>query len=497
VSEGVETLKAVVRRSLPIVVVGVAAAAVAMNIVQHALGAQYRAKARVVLSPVDVASVAAGISQYVDPALLDATERTLADAPQLYDEAAARTGGELGTGSDLRDVTTATKSGGTITFGATASNGKRAVAIANDVATTYRPWRARIASAGIARAIAQVQRELAAAPGRDPNLADQLARLRSLKYLAGNVLLVERASAAERTRPRPVRDSILGGFIGLFVALLVVAAREAIDTRVRSEGEVEDLLDVPVLGSVEALRRRSGLVALGRHTRYGDMYGVLAVNLLHIRSGATSTVIAVTSATAEEGKTTTAANVAAALALRGANVILVDGDSRKPSVATVFDIPDDSPGIEELIERGAATDEALWTVTLNGGGDLLRPPAESAGGTPPAAGAGSLRVLPKKRINPKGDRAANARAMSRLIATLRPKADYVIIDMPPALSVPDVTEVSRLVDMILIVVRYGGVSRRTLAALTRVRRNWPHVNVAAVFVGAPRQEDAYSYYAAR
>ena len=301
-----------------------------------------------------------------------------------------------------------------------------------------------------------------------------------------------------------MRDAIIGGFIGLFVALLVVAAREAIDTRVRSEGEVEDLLSVPVVGTVEALPRRTKLVSSDRRSqRYGDMYALLAASVA--RSKEKGAVIAVTSATAEEGKTTTASNLAAALARRNADVLLVDLDSRKPSLARLFKIPQTAPGIDEVMDRKVSPERAMWTVSLNGrslsafpyrASEVAESDGAGGGNGGERAFVGSLRVLPMRLAHNDGlvKRSSQLRPM---IAALRKKADYVVFDTPPALSVPDMTEIAQLVDMVLIVVRHGRVSRRSLNALTRVHRNWPDVQLAAVLVGTPRHEDSYAYYGAR
>src|SRR5437763_15976300 len=89
------------------------------------------------------------------------------------------------------------------------------------------------------------------------------------------------------------------------------------------EEEVEGLLDVPVLGSVEALPRGTQLATSQKgRERFGDMYGLLAANVAHDTDGDRAVVIAVTSATAREGKTTTASNLATALARRNARVVL-------------------------------------------------------------------------------------------------------------------------------------------------------------------------------
>lgn len=502
-SEGVETLKLVARRSLWIIVLLVILGAALMTAIRQRQGPEYRATARVVLSPTDLAAALAGFQGYVDPELVDDTEQRLASSRQFFAAVADETDGALGSTSELRGATDVSKNDATVTFAVTGDDANRVVRIANAVASAYPDWRAEVSGNAIDRAIEQVEAQLSTEP-RDSALVDELNRLRVLRTLtSGNVLLVEHSRSAVQTRPSPMRDALIGGFIGLFVALLVVVAREAIDTRVRSEGEVEDLLNVPVVGTVEVLPRRTKLVSSDRRSqRYGDMYALLAASVA--RSKEKGAVIAVTSATAEEGKTTTASNLAAALARRNADVLLVDLDSRKPSLARLFKIPQTAPGIDEVMDRKVSPERAMWTVSLNGRSLSAIPYRASGVAEGDGVGgnggerdfAGSLRVLPMRLAHNDGlvQRSSQLRPM---IAALRQKADYVVFDTPPALSVPDMTEIAQLVDMVLIVVRHGRVSRRSLNALTRLHRSWPDVQLAAVLVGTPRHEDSYAYYGAR
>ena len=107
---------------------------------------------------------------------------------------------------------------------------------------------------------------------------------------------------------------------------------------------------------------------------------------------------------------------------------------------------------------------------------------------------GSLRVLPMGPANGKVTFAGEAERLKPVIEAIEKHADFVVIDTPPALSVPDMTEISQLVDVVLIVVRHGRVSRRSLASLMRIQRNWTTPQTSAVLVGTPRHEEGYSYY---
>ena len=496
-TQGIETLKAVARRSLWLIALLVVLGIVLMNVLRHSQGPEYNASAKVILSPTDLSQLFSGSSAYVDPDLLDQTEKALAGSPQLFIDTARDT--NAGTAGDLRGATSASKDGTTITFTATTDDADTATRYANAVAREYPKFRAGVASAAIENAIRQVQSQLDTSGTTRLELVDQLNRLKVLKTLtSGNVLLVVPAGGADKTRPAPVRDSIIGALIGFFIAMILIAVREAIDTRIRSAEEVEDALDVPVLGTVEALPRRTGLVTATKKTeRFGDMYALLAANLAQKSDGgAGPMVIAVTSATAQEGKTTTASNLAAALARRNKKVLIVDLDTRKPALGKVFQIPPDAPGLEQLFRRRINPSALMWTISVNGAPTPPKPSRVAAGTTTAeanGAGTGSLRILPL-RAPLRGGISGQVERLRSMVASVGKTADYVVIDTPPALAMPNVTEIADFLDVVIVVVRHGRVTRRSLTALNRVHRSWPEdVETNAVLVGVPRQ-DTYSYY---
>lgn len=485
-----EILTSALKRSFWIVGLLIVLGIVAMNVMRSRQGTEYAASARVLLSPTDLASSITGFQSFVDPDRLDQTEIDLASSRELYVEASSES---TATASELESATGVDLDGNALNFTSRAEDSVDAIAMVNAVASTYREWRAEVAGAAIDEAIEQVRTQIETT-GSTPEARDQLNRLELLRRLtSGRVLLVEPARSAFKTRPSPIRDSMIGALLGLFFGLLSVALREAIDTRVRTENEVEELLEAPVVGRVETLPRRNRLVSFGRgNERYADMYALLAANLAQTGKQGERTVIAVTSATAAEGKTTTASNLAAAFARRNARVVLVDMDTRRPTLAKLFRIPPTTPGLDAVIARKAKLDDALWTVSLNG----RRPAHHGAPGAEEEAETdgrpGSLQILPLP-TGRGGSALAYAEQLPAFFKELQRRADYIVVDTPPALATAEMTELSRFVDVVLVVVRHGRVSRRSLAALTRLYRSWSGVGVKAVLVDAPRHE-GYSYY---
>jgi Mrp family chromosome partitioning ATPase len=514
-TSGIEELKSVLRRSAVLIVGVILFGVLAMNLVRQLAGPEYRAGARVLLNSSDLSSAVLGISPvYVDPARQDQAEQNLVNSPQLYAYAAQRVGGRAGTAADLLANVSASASNNVVDFTATTSDADRSLRMVNAVATAYPKWRSEVAGDAVNAAIAQVQDRMRRF-GRTPELVKQLQQLQVVKTLSsGDTLFVEQARTATKTTPRPVRDSLLGGALALVIALLIVGARELFDTTVRTEGEVEDALEAPVLATIESLPRRlrTGILRAGGD-RFNDEYDLLAANIAQIFDGHDGTVqLAVTSALPGEGKTTTASNLAAALARRGANVVLADFDLRKPAVGEFVGLPRTATGVSEMLNGAADVRSVLWRIMPNGEGpdsgrgmSAERAPARrrrtaasaSASGQTGASTEGSLTVMPGGVVRGQSGPAPRFARLPALLEKMPSEADFVVIDTPPALLVAGMAELAQSVDAVMVVVRHGVVHRRRLRALGRQARSWRARLLGAVLNDSPGDESVLSYYYGR
>ena len=450
-NSGIEDLKAVLRRSAVPIVAAVLIGVVAMNVISQAKGPDYRASARVVLNSSDLSSAALGISPpYRDPSRIDQAEQNLVDSPDLYVYAAARAGGGPTAAAGLSNAVSGSVANNVVEFKASAGKADDAVKSVNAVATAYPSWRAQVNGRSIDAAIQQI-RSREASDGTTAELDRQLQQLQVLKTLnAGETLFVDQAKSAAKTTPRPVRDSVLGAAIGLLIALLIIGARELFDTTVRSEADVEDALNAPVLATIESLPRRMRASVVGAAGgRYNDEYELLAANVAHFFDGHKGTIqLAITSADPGEGKTTTASNLAAALSRRGASVVLADFDLRKPSISEFVGIPAAAFGVSELLAGTADVRSALWWVQPNGGaphpngGQAVRVPSRERSVERAVEGSGSLAVLPGGTAL-RGDTGPRFAKLPALLEQLPATLDYVIVDTPPALLVAGMADLAQ------------------------------------------------------
>lgn len=502
-----EALKAAIRRALPLTAVLLVLGAVAINVQKQLAGDKFSSSTRVVLSTSDLSAAVTGVdADFIDPERAADTALALANSQEVYDRAAARLS-RRGEGGSVRGATTVTgdKERDIIDFSTTTGDPDEAVDTANAVATSYVDWRSDIASIAIRRAIRQIEQRLQSAPrSNSDTLQEQLERLRVMDTLnSGGATVVERATKASQVSPNPPKDTMLGLALGFVIAVLISAVREALNTRVRSEAEVEEALGKPVLASIQTLPKRASLVTVGRHgARFGDIYALLAANLMQTHGQSRQLTLAVTSSIASEGKTTTAANLALAMAMRGQNVVLVDFDLRKPSVDKIFRIQQ-SPGVIQLIDGTAEIDDVLWSASLNGAAAAQKGEitelysGNGSNGTEFVVegeqGTGSLRVIPSGGIE-RGARVARSPQVRKLLEELQSRADVIVLDTPPALATVEMAELSRNVDLVLVVVRHGQVSRRSILALNRQSEGWQAEIAGAVMTDSPAEEDDYYYY---
>ena len=167
------------------------------------------------------------------------------------------------------------------------------------------------------------------------------------------------------------------------------------------------------------------------------------------RLGATRNlrVVAVTSAVVGDGKTFTAVNLAVALSRKhDRKVLVIDADLRRPSVMLRL-------GLDAPAEGLAAA--------LRAGNGSLHNYVRPIDGT-------TLAVLPGEVVTTGTYELLTSPKIAALIKEARAAYDYIIVDTPPVLPMPDSGLLRDIVDGYLVVVSARSTPRRLLGEALNV-----------------------------
>jgi capsular exopolysaccharide synthesis family protein len=323
--------------------------------------------------------------------------------------------------------------------------------------------------------------ELNSAAGEYKNLAGEIDALR--KQLAdllrqqsdteltsrmqtsreSNVRIVDRALVPGGSfAPSLRKDLSTGGLLGLLLGIGIVALIEFMDRTIKTTEDVERFLEMPTLAVIPDTGERQGSASYG----YGYGYGYAAkstgargkakedeadfpIELLpHFRprmvvaeayrsmrtalllsSAEELRVVAVTSAQSGEGKTVTASNLAVVMSQLGRQVLLIDGDLRRPRLHEVFKVSN-RVGLVSFLTGGAKPEQVFLRSEVP-----------------------NLWVATSGPIPPNPSELLSSARMRELVALARNSFDFVIIDTPPVLAVTDASILGTLTDGLIVCLR--------------------------------------------
>ena len=223
-------------------------------------------------------------------------------------------------------------------------------------------------------------------------------------------------------------------------------------------------------GQVEVSEQIVSLVAPDSFE--ADQYRTLRHSMEWRRKESGLQVLAVTSAGPGDGKTTTTLNLAGALAQGpGARVLVIDADLRRPSVTGYL-------GLGALSSPGLA--------------DALVNPSYNLRRTTRRVDAFNLSVLPAGAPQRAPYELLNSPRLEELLREARDLYDFVLVDTPPLVPLPDCRLIGKWVDGFLVVVGAHKTPRRLLAEALHLLD--PAKVIGVVFNGDDRPTFGYYGY---
>jgi len=504
-----EFLRIVRQRTVLIVVTAIVIPLVAVAVALQE-SSLYEAKADVLLSRQNLAASLTGATDptaFQDPERFAQTQAAIATAPQLIQRVIAREHLDWTVGRFLDESAVSPEANvDLLQFTVSDSDPKRAERLATAYAAEFISFRRELDTSALQKAKADVDKKLAAlSAGGEKNsalyraLLDKQQQLVTLETLqTANSVLVHPADGAAKVQPRPKRTGLIALFLGLGLGLIFAFVRDAFDTRLRSSNEIEDVLELPLLGQIPETSRRlarpdSIVMFSSPDSPEAEAYRIMRTNLEFANAEPDAKSIMIASSMAEEGKTTTIANLGVALARDGRHVTIVDLDLRRPALPETFGV---APryGITDVAIGRATLEDALVTVPTADASvaELLR---ASNGRSSRQGYAGLLELLAAGPKPPNVAEFVGTRKIAELLGKLRERADIVLVDVPPLLQVSDALNISASVDAIIVVTRLKVLERKTLTELKRVLDRLPTAKLGLVLTGVdPVAERLYGGY---
>jgi len=289
--------------------------------------------------------------------------------------------------------------------------------------------------------LVQMEREIEATR----NLYESfLARLKETTIQRGlqqaDSRIMSSAEPGRYVEPRKSRILALSMILGMMLGGGIVLGREALRNHFRTAEDLEARTGYTVLGQIPRIpiRKRSELLdylTSKPTSASAEAIRNLRTSVLMSNVDKPSKVIMSTSSIPQEGKTTQAIALAQNLSGLGRSVLLIEGDIRRRTFNAYFQV-NPKGGLSSLLAGEKQLEEVI-----------VRDPRMNA----------DIIMVEKTSINAAD--LFSSDTFARFIKEMRERYDYVIIDTPPVLVVPDARVIAALVDAIIYSVKWDSTTR--------------------------------------
>lgn len=278
--------------------------------------------------------------------------------------------------------------------------------------------------------------------------AERLGILASLQ--TGNAELVQPAELpTSPSSPKPVRNGIIGIFLGLLLGIGLAFLAERLNRKLRTPEEAGQALRLPVLGvipdskAIAEIQDGRGLEQLP----FGEeeAFRMIRASLRYFSVDREIKTLLITSSAPGAGKSTLAWSLTR-IASKTAKVVLVETDLRNPSIAR-REGGLSGPGLAEVLTHQAELEQAIQHVAVGQG--------DAVGNGKPV----SMDVITAGALPPNPADLVESQSMADVIVQLKERYDFVVVNTPPVGVVSDAFPLISQVDGVVVLVRLYRTTR--------------------------------------
>ena len=274
------------------------------------------------------------------------------------------------------------------------------------------------------------------------------------------------------SNPKPTLWLMMAVVLGLGLGVGLMLLLELLDSGFRTTAQIESHLGAAPLGLLGELNEENIINYVVNKPTSAFTEGVRAVRtaLQYANPDKPVKVVMITSSVPQEGKSIFAVSLAQMTAHSGAKVLLVDADLRRPSLARKLGM-EPKVGLADVLVGQAKAKDALLVEKESG-----------------------LHVMPALANTQFAQELLNSERMSKLLDEWRKTYDLVVLDCPPVMAVADAVTLSKLVDTVVFVARWGTTPRVLAAHAMRQLRN-AHATISGVVLTRVdlEKQQAYGY----
>ena len=282
--------------------------------------------------------------------------------------------------------------------------------------------------------------------------------------------VVEDASYSGPIKPVPKNYYMAGLFFGVIIAVFVVLVREQFNRKVLFRSEIEEKTKVPVVAEiVQAESKDPVVIKEGKRTIIAEQFRSLRTNLSFMALDEDAKTTLVTSNISGEGKSFIAINLAISYTLTDKKVALLELDLRKPRLSNLLNVNRD-PGISNYLVGKIPIEEVIKETSIK-----------------------NLYVISAGAIPPNPSELILSNKFKVMMADLKTRFDYLIIDSAPIGPVSDSLLLKDYADTTLFVVRHNKTPKSYLRHINTFYHQKLFKNICIVFNGLKQRGIGGSY----